>query len=181
MKILNDDLLLRPDHQVSTLAHHLYPLLDKLLLAIFIFIIFLAIAFIVTGIFRGIVKRNNTVVVLTLGRLIRNTIIILGVVFGLTGAGFNLTGLIASIGLWALAVGYGMQYIFANIGAGFLLMISGEVAKGQRVSVYGAQGVIVKMNLRYVTLQDEGKQFIIPNNLFLTYPVTIFDESEPSK
>jgi len=172
---IDQELIQAPHQSVTSLFHEFYPLISKAITAAIIFIIFLALSWIIGRIFRHSVKNHDTAkIAKTLGRLIRNTILILGAVVALSSAGFNFSSIIAGIGLWALAIGYCMQYIFANIGAGFVLMLSGEVKKGDHVSVSGVEGVVLNISLRYTTLQNGANTLLIPNNVFLTYPITRF-------
>ena len=157
---------------VTNSIEHYYPLINKLITGALIFIIFFLIAWIIGRVLHHFTKKNDARLAITLGRLVRNLVLIIGVVVAISSTGANISGIVAGIGLWALAVGYGMQYIFANIGAGFMIMLSGEIKKGDNITIYGSSGVVVNMNLRYITLQNGDNLFVIPNNLFVTYPIT---------
>jgi small conductance mechanosensitive channel len=164
--------------QVTQKVQHYYNLFDHLIIGAIIFVVFFLLAWIVGRIFRRMARRNDAGLAITLGRLVRNLLLVIGVITALSSAGTSVSNLIASIGLWALAVGYGMQYIFANIGAGFMIMLSGEVRKGDHISIYGNTGIIINMNLRYTTLKNGDNLYVIPNNLFVTYPITKFANTE---
>ncbi|MSP52977.1 MAG: mechanosensitive ion channel [Gammaproteobacteria bacterium] len=159
-------------NNITHSAEHYYPLAHKLITGAIIFLIFFLIAWIMGRILHHFTKKNDARLALTFGRLVRNLLLIVGVIVAISSTGANISGIVAGLGLGALAIGYGMQYIFANVGAGFMIMLSGEIKKGDNITIYGSSGVVINMNLRYITLQNGDNLFVIPNNLFVTYPIT---------
>ena len=166
------DFFTATDRGVTHSLEYYYPLIDKLIVGAIIFVFFFLIAWIIGRSFRHFAKKNDARLAITLGRLVRNLLLIIGIIVAISSTGTNVSGIVAGIGLWALAIGYGLQYIFANIGAGFMIMLSGEIKKGDNITIYGSSGVVVNMNLRYITLQNGDTINLIPNNLFVTYPIT---------
>ncbi|WP_338327378.1 mechanosensitive ion channel domain-containing protein [Shewanella algae] len=42
----------------------------------------------------------------------------------------------------------------------------------------GSKGTVVDLNLRYITVKDEGVTHLVPNSLFLNNKVSIIDEDK---
>src|SRR5436190_21826092 len=102
----------------------------------------------------------------TLARLIQYLIITLGILLGLKSA-FNLDLPSLAVVFTALAVGigFGLQYIAADIASGFILLFERPVRVGDRISVGNQEGDVQSINLRTTLLiTNDRVSVIVPNS-----------------
>ncbi len=117
----------------------------------------------------------------TLSSIVTSTLSILVVLIAaimvLKEVGFDVTPIIASAGVVGLAVGFGAQTLVKDVIAGFFLLIENQFSDGDEVEVSGKKGVVKKVTLRTVWLEDkDGAVHIIPNGSITT--VSNFSKSK---
>lgn len=117
-------------------------------------------------------KRQD--VLILLGNAGRVGILGFGLVSALGTLGIDVSALIAGLGLTGFALGFALKDMLSSAVAGLMLLLNRPFALGDRIAVTGMEGKVVKVDLRYVTLEDgEGKRFLIPNANVLSNPVTM--------
>ncbi|MGQ0645907.1 MAG: mechanosensitive ion channel family protein [Elusimicrobiota bacterium] len=103
---------------------------------------------------------------------------ILGVVSGLGTAGVNVSALVAGLGLTGFALGFALKDAISNLLAGCMILVYRPFRRGDRIAVTGLEGRVSNVDLRYTSLDAEGKRFLIPNALLLNNAITV---SRPAK
>ncbi len=103
----------------------------------------------------------------TLLSLLKNAATIVIVVFSamfiLSEIGVNIAPLIASAGVFGLAIGFGAQKMVQDIITGVFIQFENAMNVGDVVSLNGTTGVVEKLTIRSVSLRDvEGCFHIIP-------------------
>ncbi|MBY8974779.1 mechanosensitive ion channel [Rhodobacteraceae bacterium NNCM2] len=103
----------------------------------------------------------------TLLTLLRNAVTILLVVvtmmFILSEVGINIAPLIASAGVFGLAIGFGAQKMVQDIITGIFIQFENAMNVGDVVTVGGTTGTIERLTIRSVSLRDvQGVFHIIP-------------------
>lgn len=103
----------------------------------------------------------------TLLTLLKNAVTILFVVmtamFILSEVGVNIAPLIASAGVFGLAIGFGAQKLVQDIITGVFIQFENAMNVGDVVQVNGVTGVVERLTIRSVSLRDiEGCFHIIP-------------------
>ena len=101
------------------------------------------------------------------------SIMILGILTGLSTMGVNITPIIAGLGLGGFALGFALRDALSNLLAGILIIIYRPFAEGDTVSVSGCQGTVTETNLRYTVLENENERFMVPNSLIFTKPLKV--------
>ncbi|RMH30933.1 MAG: mechanosensitive ion channel, partial [Nitrospirae bacterium] len=61
----------------------------------------------------------------------------------------------------------------SNLVAGIMIILYKPIRLGQTIELAGSKGKVIDINLRYVTIKDEGVTHLIPNSLLLSTKVTI--------
>lgn len=90
------------------------------------------------------------------------TVIIAGLM--ILGQFVNVTPLLASAGILALAVSFGSQTLVHDFVSGFFILLENQYAVGDIVKIGTAQGVVERVTLRVVQIRDDsGALYIIPN------------------
>lgn len=104
----------------------------------------------------------------TLSSIINNStkvvVALVGGMMVLQEIGFQVGPLIASVGIFGLAVGFGAQNLVRDIVTGFFIILENQYGVGDVIKVCGIGGVVEDINLRVTTLRDvEGVVHYIPN------------------
>lgn len=123
----------------------------------------------------GILPTKREAITL-IAKIIKGTLIILGVVMALSKMGINVTALVAGLGLTGFALGFALRDVLSNILSGALILIYRPFERSDRITVTGFEGTVVDIDLRYTTLQAEGKKILIPNSTLFTNSITVMKE-----
>ena len=88
--------------------------------------------------------------------------------------GFTPAGMIAGLGVGALAIGFAFQDIFENFLAGVLIMLRDKMNMGDWVEAEGVSGTVEKITLRETHIrQFSGELTILPNSMIFKNAVKI--------
>jgi small-conductance mechanosensitive channel len=110
-----------------------------------------------------------------LGRIAKGGLIVFGVVTALGTAGINVSALVAGLGLMGFALGFALRDALSNLLAGALILIYRPFQRNDAIAVAGFEGTVVDIDLRYTTLQAEGKKFLLPNSLLFTHAISLVE------
>lgn len=113
------------------------------------------------------IDTSNSEVFHLLSNSQRAVMILVGVILALTELGFNLSALIAGLGLTGFALGFALKDAVSNLVAGVMIVIYKTVEINDEIEISGTKGVVKNINLRYVTIQSEECVNLMPNSLFL--------------
>lgn len=89
----------------------------------------------------------------------------IGVLFGLSQLGFDVTALIAGFGVAGLVIGFALQDTLSNFASGLMILFYQPFDTGDLIRAADVEGVVDKMTLvstEILTLDNQ--RFIIPNN-----------------
>lgn len=102
----------------------------------------------------------------TIGRLTQYLIITLGLLLALSfGVGLNLTSIAVIFTALSVGIGFGLQYIAADIASGFILLFERPVRVGDRISIGKEEGDVQSINLRTtVMMTNDRVSVIVPNS-----------------
>lgn len=102
----------------------------------------------------------------TLGRLTQYLIITLGVLLALKAAlSLDLTSIAVVFTALSVGIGFGLQYIAADIASGFILLFERPVRVGDRISIGKEEGDVQSINLRTTVMTTNDRvSVIVPNS-----------------
>jgi small-conductance mechanosensitive channel len=87
----------------------------------------------------------------------------------LSEIGVNAAPLIASLGLFGLAVGFGAQSLVKDVINGIFILIDNQYTKGDVVTIAGTTGIVEDINLRRTILRDlDGTVHFVPHSMVET-------------
>lgn len=86
--------------------------------------------------------------------LLRIVVFSLAVMLILGELGINLGPLLATAGVFGLAIGFGAQELVKDVISGFFILLEDQVRVGDVVNLDGKSGVVEKINIRTVILRD---------------------------
>jgi MscS family membrane protein len=110
---------------------------------------------------------NLSLQVLPLVKLVlRVVIVIVTVIWVISNMGYNITSLLASLGIGGLAVALAAQDLLKNIFSGLIIMIDQPFKIGDWIKIRELQGVVQQVGLRSTRIKTSAEEFItIPNHL----------------
>ena len=97
--------------------------------------------------------------------VLRYTVDIGALILVLSNLGFNTTGLLASVGVASLAIGFGAQNLVRDVITGFFILFEDQFRVGDYIeTVDGVSGIVEEMGFRVTKVRDFGGQLhILPN------------------
>lgn len=96
--------------------------------------------------------------------VLRYTVDIAAVLLVLSNLGVNTTGLLASVGIAGLAIGFGAQSLVRDVITGFFILFENQFFVGDYIQAAGVEGVVEEIGLRTTKIRDFGGQVhIVPN------------------
>jgi small-conductance mechanosensitive channel len=107
-----------------------------------------------------------------LSKISRTILIVAGVLIALPMVGVDVTVLSVFGGALGVGLGFGLQKIASNYISGFIILLDRSLHIGDVVTVDNRKGEVVSLTTRYVVLKGEdGTDFLIPNDIFITSAV----------
>jgi small-conductance mechanosensitive channel len=102
----------------------------------------------------------------TLARLAQYLIVTLGVLLALKAAfSVDLTSIAVVFTALSVGIGFGLQYIAADIASGFILLFERPVRVGDRISIGKEEGDVQSINLRTTVMTTNDRvSVIVPNS-----------------
>jgi MscS family membrane protein len=98
---------------------------------------------------------------------LRTTIWALGIIVALNNAGYDVTALIAGLGIGGLALAMAAKDSVSNIFGGLMIFTDKPFKVGDRIKVNGFDGTITEVGLRTSRMRTlEGRLVTIPNSQF---------------
>jgi len=146
-------------------------MLPQIALGLFVFVVFLLASIVLHRVLVRLGSSTDfgTRYVVKLGaRTVEIALIVLGVLTGLGTMGVNVSALVAGLGLTGFALGFALRDVLSNLLSGLLILFYRPFRHYDYVSVAGFEGVVSDIDLRYTTLQKDGREILIPNSLLFT-------------
>ena len=108
-----------------------------------------------------------------LGRSAKVGLLLFGAVTALGTLGVDVTALVAGLGLTGFALGFALKDIISNVLAGILVIIYKPFQPGDQIAVSSFSGRVAEIDLRYTTLEADGKKVFVPNAMVFSNAVTV--------
>ena len=164
--------------QLQGMARATIALLPSIAIAVFVLLIAWLLARFATRIVHWLTGRTRLrgdlkelletlirVAIWVLGWLLAATIVIPGFTFG---------GMVAGLGIGAVAIGFAFQDIFKNFLAGVLIMLREKMRIGDLVECENIRGKVEHISLRETHVRQlSGELTIVPNSMLFEKPVQI--------
>jgi small-conductance mechanosensitive channel len=108
-------------------------------------------------------KRKTLVPLLT--TVMKSAALFIGALVTLHLVGLDVTPILAGVGIFSLAIGFGAQTLVKDIINGLFIIVEDSIAVGDVVTIRGTGGAVEAVNLRTIRLRDlQGSVHIIPNS-----------------
>jgi small-conductance mechanosensitive channel len=117
----------------------------------------------------------------TMGRLTQYLIITVGVLFGLKNAfNLDLTSLAVIFTALSVGIGFGLQYLAADVASGFILLFERPVRVGDRITIGEDEGDVQSINLRTtVVATNDRVSIIVPNSRLVSQRLINWSYGDP--
>lgn len=102
-----------------------------------------------------------------LNEIIKYSIIAVTITVALNELGWNVSGLVISLGIVGIAVGFAARDTLSNFIAGIFILADKSFKVGDIVEMSGQQGKVLKLGLRLTTIKTvDNKIITVPNSTF---------------
>ncbi len=148
--------------------------LPGVLTGIVIFLLFWVLARLASRLVRKLAERARSDEALRdlLVPLTRFVVLAIGVLMALDQMGFEVSSLIAGVGIAGLAIGLAAQETMANVFAGFAILWDQPYRIGDIVTMAGNQGQVSEIGLRSTRIRTfDQREVILPNKEIIHQPI----------
>jgi small-conductance mechanosensitive channel len=132
---------------------------------------------------RRIAKRThiNAGLRYTIARLLRYLVLVVGIVAVLKGAfDLDLTSVAVVFTALSVGIGFGLQYIAADIASGFILLFERPIRVGDRITIGDDEGDVQSIMLRTTIIYTNDRiAIIVPNSRLVTQRVINWSYGDP--
>lgn len=89
---------------------------------------------------------------------------LVGIFWGLSIIGVNVSTLFASVGVMALIIGFGAESLIADVVTGLFMIFENQYNVGDIIELDGYRGTVVNIAIRTTSIEDSGGNIKIFNN-----------------
>ncbi|HEX3249627.1 MAG TPA: mechanosensitive ion channel domain-containing protein [Pyrinomonadaceae bacterium] len=117
----------------------------------------------------------------TILRLIRYCVVTVGFLIAIRqGLGVDLTSLAVIFTALSVGIGFGLQYLAADIASGFILLFERPIRVGDRITIGEDEGDVESINLRTTVVSTNDRiAIIIPNSKLVSQRVINWSYADP--
>lgn len=117
----------------------------------------------------------------TIARLLRYLVLVIGLVSVLKGAfDLDLTSVAVLFTALSVGIGFGLQYIAADIASGFILLFERPIRVGDRITIGEDEGDVQSIKLRTTILYTNDRiAIIVPNSRLVSQRVINWSYGDP--
>lgn len=149
--------------------------IGSLLTAFLVFVIFVAISFVMRRIvIRTLTRRFGINIQLSysIRRVVHYAILTVGSVVAIQTAGFSLNSLTVILGFLSVGIGFGLQNITSNFMSGVILLFERPISIGDMITVESQSesivGLVQSIGMRSTTVKTfDNVNIIVPNSRFI--------------
>jgi small-conductance mechanosensitive channel len=116
----------------------------------------------------------------TIARLAGYVLIVIGVLSALKMVGVDMTSVAVIFTALSVGIGFGLQYIAADIASGFILLFERPVRVGDRITIGEDEGDVQSIKLRTTILYTNDRiAIIVPNSRLVSQRVINWSYGDP--
>jgi small-conductance mechanosensitive channel len=108
------------------------------------------------------------------------TVLVLGLIVGLSTIGVDLTSVTVLAGALGVGIGFGLQNIVNNFVSGLIILFERPIEIGDRVEVGPTAGKVTRIGARSTTIvTNDNILYIVPNSQFISERVVNWTHADP--
>ncbi len=116
----------------------------------------------------------------TIARLASYLLIVVGVLAGLKMVGVDMTSIAVIFTALSVGIGFGLQYLAADIASGFILLFERPIRIGDRITIGEDEGDVKSINLRTTLVAtNDNISIIVPNSKLVSQRVINWSDGDP--
>jgi small-conductance mechanosensitive channel len=142
---------------------------------IFVFGVLLWIAFSLGNVLDHQIQRSDELTPslrILVGKMLRITLLVIGVLIGLSGLDIDLTVFAVFAGALGVGLGFGLQRVVSNFISGIVILLDRSIEPGDTISLADTFGWVKELRARFVSVVTrDGREYLIPNEDFITKEV----------
>ena len=116
----------------------------------------------------------------TIARVVRYVFVVIGVLIALKQFTIDLTSIAVVVTALSVGIGFGLQYIAADIVSGFILLFERPVRVGDRITIGEDEGDVQTINLRTTIIYTNDRiAIIVPNSKLVSQRVINWSYGDP--
>lgn len=116
----------------------------------------------------------------TIARLASYVLIVIGVLSALKTVGVDMTSVAVIFTALSVGIGFGLQYIAADIASGFILLFERPVRVGDRITIGEDEGDVQSIKLRTTIMYTNDRiAIIVPNSRLVSQRVINWSYGDP--
>ncbi len=126
------------------------------------------------------VNANNQATLYAVSRMLRYTVLVVGLIVVLDAAGINLSALAVFGGAVGVGIGLGLQGLFNNLISGLILLLEKTLKMGDFIDLEsGISGTVREIGIRYTHIATNDRvDVIVPNSELVSHRVTNWTYSD---
>ncbi len=102
-------------------------------------------------------------------KIVSYGVTVLALFIGLTALGINLSSVAVILGALGIGVGFGLQTLISNFSAGLVILFTGPIKEGDRLTIEGTEGYVTKINFISTTVTTLlNETLIVPNSTIIS-------------
>ncbi|MBO7430348.1 MAG: mechanosensitive ion channel [Spirochaetia bacterium] len=102
-------------------------------------------------------------------KIVSYGVTVLALFIGFTMLGINLSSIAVILGALGIGVGFGLQTLISNFSAGLVILFTGPIKEGDRVTIAGTEGYITKINfINTIVTTLVNETLIVPNSTLIS-------------
>lgn len=114
-----------------------------------------------------------------LHEIIKYSIYAIAIIIILKEIGWDITGIILSLGIFGIAIGFGARDTISNFISGIFILADKSVRVGDIIEISNQKGKVTQLGFRTTTLLTYDKRVIkVPNSVFSSSPYINYTVSE---
>ena len=144
--------------------------------ALIIFSAFYLLSIVINGMLKKASTRYDTgasEIFRLLSNSLKALLLIVGSIIAIRKLGFDVSALVAGLGLSGFALGFALKDAISNLVAGIMIVICKPFGISTEIDISGSCGTVTDINLRYGTIRTESGVCLVPNSLFLSNKLTL--------
>ena len=117
----------------------------------------------------------------TIARLVKYLVVIIGLLLALKQAfAIDLTSIAVIFTALSVGIGFGLQYLAADIASGFILLFERPIRVGDRITIGDDEGDVQSINLRTTVVTTNDRiAIIVPNSRLVSQRVINWSYGDP--
>tara|TARA_B110000263_G_C15132552_1_gene429544 strand:+ start:89 stop:580 length:492 start_codon:yes stop_codon:yes gene_type:complete len=149
--------------------------LPNIVFSILILVLFWILAVISKSIIIKLFNKRNTSTSISsvLAGIVKNIFLIIGFISALGTLGVNVSAIVAGLGLTGFAFGFAFKDMLSNFISGVIIFIYEPFKLNDKVEIEKQTGRVIDINLRYVTIEGEDQNILVPNSICVSKVVIV--------